>query len=134
MQDVPKVLVVAGILRRGDQVFLAQRSEDKYLGLWEFPGGKIEKDETPEVSLQRELMEELRLEVEVGELFCRTEWEREDKIIVLYTYLIKSFIGEPKLLVHKNFKWVEINKLEKEDVLPADRAVVEQLKSHLKFS
>ena len=131
MKNLPRINVTAGILRQGDQVLLAQRPEEKYDGLWEFPGGKMESGETPEACLQRELKEELAIDCLVGELLCTTEWSREGKVIVLHTYKILDFTGIPLPLVHSDLKWVDIKKLSKEDVLPADRPVVDRLISSI---
>ena len=62
-------VVVAGVIRSGESVLLAQRPNDDPLGpRWEFPGGKVEYGESPEESLRRELLEELAIQVEVGGL------------------------------------------------------------------
>ena len=129
MKNLPRIKVTAGILCRGDKVLLAQRPEEKYQGLWEFPGGKIEEGETPEQCLHRELKEELSIDCQVGDLFKVTEWEREDKVIVLHTYWISSFDREPQAIEHKELKWISKDELVEEDLLPADRALVSLLKS-----
>ena len=131
MKNLPRINVTAGILRRGNQILLAQRPEEKYKGLWEFPGGKIEVGESAEDCLKRELAEELAIECVVGELFQTTEWSRNDKVIVLHTFWISSFKGEPQLLEHKALKWVSPNDLSKEELLPADRPLVDLLLSDL---
>lgn len=129
MKNLPRINVTAGILRKGEEVLLAQRAEEKYAGLWEFPGGKIESGESPESCLQRELAEELAINCEVGEKFHVSEWRRDDKIIVLHTFWISSFSEEPRPLVHSALKWVALNKLRKEELLPADRPLVDLLQS-----
>lgn len=59
--------VVAAVIRQSNQIFAAKRKEGGGSGLkWEFPGGKIEKDETPQEALQREIQEELSISVSVG--------------------------------------------------------------------
>lgn len=121
--------MTAGILYSSGKVLIAQRSEPKYNGLWEFPGGKIEKNESAEECLIRELQEELGILVKVKRLFCKTEWSRPDKIIILHTFEIDSFAGEPVPSVHSQLKWVDIKELRKEELLPADRPVVDKLKS-----
>ncbi|MGB1518467.1 MAG: NUDIX domain-containing protein, partial [Crocinitomicaceae bacterium] len=63
------ITVICGIITNAEgKIFIARRKKDKSLGgKWEFPGGKIEKDETQEECLQRELNEELNMQVKVGE-------------------------------------------------------------------
>ncbi len=127
MKSLPRIEVAAGILQKEGKILLAQRPEEKYEGLWEFPGGKIEHGETAENCLQRELSEELAIECVVGELLNTTEWQRPDKIIVLHTFWISSFKGEPQALEHKALKWVALNELRKDELLPADRPLVDLL-------
>ena len=62
--------VTAAIITNDDKILIAQRGKDENLaGKWEFPGGKIEKGETPQQCLKREIQEELELNIEVGEFF-----------------------------------------------------------------
>lgn len=131
MNSLPRINVTAGILYRSARVLIAQRSEPRYNGLWEFPGGKIEENEDAEECLIRELHEELGIHVKVKKLFCRTEWSRQDKVIILHTFEIESFECEPIPKVHSQLKWVDIKELRKEELLPADRPVVDKLKSSL---
>ncbi|MCM8531103.1 MAG: (deoxy)nucleoside triphosphate pyrophosphohydrolase [Lentisphaeraceae bacterium] len=129
MKSLPIIKVTAGILRKESKVLIAQRSEAKYNGLWEFPGGKIEVGETPQQCLKRELEEELCIQSVVGDLFCVTQWQRENKVIELHTYLISSFKGTLKACVHNDLKWVEIKDLCEDVLLPADKPLVDKLKS-----
>lgn len=131
MNSLPKINVTAGILYSSGKVLLAQRPEPKYDGLWEFPGGKIEENESAEECLIRELHEELGILVKVKKLFCTTEWSRQDKVIILHTFEIDSFEGVPVPIVHSQLKWIDIKELRKEELLPADRPVVDKLKSSL---
>ena len=68
------VRVVAAILIEKGRVFATQRGYGEYKGGWEFPGGKIEKDETGEEALQREIMEELRIPIEITSYFDTIEY------------------------------------------------------------
>ena len=129
MRHLPRIEVTAGIILQNEKVLLAQRPEEKYKGLWEFPGGKIEPGETSEECLKRELTEELDIVCSVGDLLCTTEWIRSDKVIVLHTYKILEYSGEIRALVHSQLKWVSIKDLKKDELLPADRPIVDKLNS-----
>ncbi len=124
----PKIKVTAGLIWRHGKVLAGQRSEAKYGGLWEFPGGKIEEGESAEECLQRELQEELGIICKVGRLFAETEWEREDKIILLKSFTIDSFVGEPRNNVHLQLKWCDPQSLSDREFLPADRPIIDLLK------
>ncbi|MCM8541579.1 MAG: (deoxy)nucleoside triphosphate pyrophosphohydrolase [Lentisphaeraceae bacterium] len=129
LRHLPRIEVTAGIILQNEKVLLAQRPEEKYKGLWEFPGGKIEPGETSEECLKRELTEELDIVCSVGDLLCTTEWIRSDKVIVLHTYKILEYSGEIRALVHSQLKWVSIKDLKKDELLPADRPIVDKLNS-----
>lgn len=126
---IRKINVIAGLVWLDGRVLIGQRAEEKHGGLWEFPGGKLEKGETPRLCLQRELKEELGINAEIGELFLESNWLVGDKEIVLKTYQVKSFTGDPTTLVHRELSWRKPVELQKEFFLPADRPVVEKLSS-----
>lgn len=87
--------VVAGVLVDNDLVLACRRKPGlAEAGCWEFPGGKLEPGESPEAALQRELREELALEVEVCELFDRSTTVVGDRAITLWCYLVQT-TGEP---------------------------------------
>ncbi len=89
-------VVTAGVIldQRG-RVLIARRAPERYIpGLWEFPGGKLEPDESPEACLARELMEELGIEVMVGELLTAVHHTYERYRIVLLAY--RCFLSSPR--------------------------------------
>ncbi len=108
--------VVAGFIRKNDQVLLGQRpASDSLAGVWEFPGGKIEGRESPQKALARELHEELGLEVEVGDLKLALTYhinqeslnhqENLNHILLLF-YSISSWKGDPQPIYHINLQWM----------------------------
>ncbi len=98
--------VVTALIRRGEQVLVGQRPPGHTLaGQWEFPGGKIEKGESPEAALKRELYEELGIEAEIGPLrFAATHTYGEISILILF-YDVYFWKGEPKLQQHTELRW-----------------------------
>lgn len=69
------IRVVAAVIRREDKIFATARGYGEFKSQWEFPGGKIEADETPQHALVREIKEELETEIEVGELIDTIEYD-----------------------------------------------------------
>lgn len=99
--------VVCGVIGDADGRFLAcQRPEGKHLGgLWEFPGGKVDPGETPEAALARELMEELAVEVRVGEALTPVVWDYVGKRIRLMPFFCTIVSGELQALEHASLRW-----------------------------
>lgn len=119
--------VCAGLLWKNDCVLIAQRAEAKHKGAWEFPGGKIETDESPEGALKRELKEELDLDCTIGDFFMLTTHALSNKTIELHTYQVIHFEGQAKALIHNEIRWVKVDELKSYQVLPADIPVVDKL-------
>ncbi len=99
--------VVAGCLKKNDMILIGQRPTTHSLGgLWEFPGGKIELGESPEIALARELQEELGIEAEVGELKIACTHSYGDVGILILFYEILFWKGEPKAQHHTELEWI----------------------------
>jgi mutator protein MutT len=98
-------------------------------GLWEFPGGKREPDETFEECLTRELREELGVEVSVGELFESVTHAYEDKTVHLKFFLCQVSAGEPQPLDCAAVKWVNREELAAHAFPAADAQLLMRLTS-----
>lgn len=123
-----KISVVGAVLTRGQTILAAQRSSTMSLpGMWEFPGGKIEPNESPEQALLRELDEELHCSAEIGEHIQTTEYEYDFGIVILTTYYCSLTGEEPRLTEHSEIRWVQVAELDQLDWAPADIPAVEQV-------
>ena len=129
------VLVVAAALVDGDgRVLIAQRPEGKNLaGLWEFPGGKVELGETPEMALIRELDEELGIKVKQACLapFVFASHTYDDFHLLMPLFLIRRWEGEPERREHAALKWVKPLDMRDFPMPPADAPLVAWLQDFL---
>ncbi len=124
--------VVAALLMRNGKVFLSKRPEGKIRGgFWEFPGGKLEGAETPREALARELLEELGIQVEVGELLAEVEYDYPDVSIRLSCYRCEILKGDPRSLEDQEIDWFQPEEVETLTLAPADRLLWEQLRRKL---
>ncbi len=125
-----QVHVVAGVIRdvRG-RILLARRTEGRDLaGLWEFPGGKVEPDETPDAALSRELREELGIEAIAGKPVLCVPLDSPGKRLLLDVREV-AFTGTPRGLEGQALAWVPLHKLPDYPMPPADVPVVALLLS-----
>lgn len=114
--------VAAAIITDGhNRILIARRKPGKFLaGLWEFPGGKIEKGETAGEALERELMEEMELAIQTGERAGESVHAYEDFTVRLVAHYAKIVGGEIKLVDHDSYAWVPPALLENYDMPAAD--------------
>jgi 8-oxo-dGTP diphosphatase len=128
-----EINVVGAILIRDGKIMCAQRGESKSLAhYWEFPGGKIEKNETPREALKRELSEELLVEVDVSqEPFELTTYEYDFGVVNLTTFICHLRDNEPQLTEHIAIKWLQPSELSRLEWAPADIPAVRKLEKGL---
>ncbi|MGN6375085.1 MAG: (deoxy)nucleoside triphosphate pyrophosphohydrolase [Sphingomonas sp.] len=120
--------VVAVALRNASgKLLVQQRPAGKPLaGLWEFPGGKIESGEAPEVALARELREELDIAV-LPQALLPAGFASEplgERHLLLLLFLCSSWQGEPRALDGQTLAWVDANQLEDLPMPDADRVLL----------
>jgi 8-oxo-dGTP diphosphatase len=120
--------VVAGLLRKGNQILVGQRPETHSLaGMWEFPGGKIEPGEGPEIALARELREELGIEAEIGDLKISATHSYGDVNILILFYEIKFWKGEPRAKHHLMLEWIHPEELPSRKIPDANRLILPRI-------
>lgn len=122
------IRVVCGVIFKDEQVFLCRRKAKKSLaGYWEFPGGKIEVDETEEESLHRELQEELGMKVIVGKHFKSVIHAYDTVTIELIAYLCQFQEATYTLSDHDQYEWVDKEHLLDWNLAPADIPIAQAL-------
>jgi len=122
------VEVACGVIVNENKVLCVQRSEIMSLPLkWEFPGGKIEEGETPEVCLVREIKEELNIEINIKQSISPSYYLYEKFEINLIPFVCSISSGEIQLTEHKEYKWLEPKKLLDLDWAAADIAIVDEI-------
>lgn len=119
--------VVAAIIIRDGKLFATQRGYGEWKDWWEFPGGKIEPEESQEDALKREIREELATEIEVGTLLSTVEYDYPKFHLTMHCYLCSIISGELSLLEHEDARWLTTDELDSVKWLPADKDVIEKL-------
>ncbi len=123
-----KIEVVAAIIIKDNKIYCAKRPDKGEVGLkWEFPGGKIEKDESAENALIREIKEELNATIEVDKYFMTVEHQYTSFFITMHSYLCSIKTGDLKRNEHVADTWLEVGNLNSLDWAPADQPIVDKL-------
>ena len=116
--------VVAGIIYKNNKFLIAQRNLKKdQVGLWEFPGGKVEKNESYENALIREIKEELNADIEVDEYVGENVHHYPEKDIKLIFYKAKLLSEQIELLEHEGYEWITKEEKDKFEFAGADKVV-----------
>ena len=125
--------IAIGILRNTkNEVLLGKRIKGKYLrGFWEFPGGKIKPNETPEEALFREFQEELGVEIGSSKKMELIEYQYDYYDVLLMPFKIIDYVGYPTGLEGQELMWCSTDQLRGIKILPADQSLVEQLSAEL---
>ena len=126
------IRVVAAIIKSVNEmdepvVFTTQRGYGEYKDWWEFPGGKIEGDETPENALAREIKEELDAVITVDEYLITVEYDYPEFHLSMDCFWCSLKEGHLTLLEHEAAKWLPLNNLRQVNWLPADVMVIDAI-------
>lgn len=123
------IKVAVGILKRGNTVLVAERPADKpYAGYWEFPGGKIEANESGENALKRELHEELGIDIITAQPWFEHIHHYPDKSVQLEMWLVTEFNGEPHSKEQQQLRWVTFAEMNELRLLEGNIPVMSRIK------
>lgn len=131
------VRVVAAIIKTINEngetvIFATQRGYGDFKGGWEFPGGKIEKGETPQEALKREILEELDTEISVGELIDTIEYDYPTFHLSMDCFWAEIESGDLILKEHEAAKWLTKDELNSVNWLPADVTLIDKIRNLIK--
>ena len=125
------VRVVAAVIRDNDRIFATARGYGDLKGGWEFPGGKIEANETPEAALKREIMEELDIEISVGSLIDTIEYDYPTFHLSMDCFWCEIVSGEIVLKEAEAARWLTKGTLDSVEWLPADITLIEKIRAEM---
>ena len=126
--NLKQIEVVAAIIfDEQGRIFATQRGYGEWQGWWEFPGGKIEPDETPRQALHREIREELDAEIEVGKLLRTIDYDYPAFHLTMHCFKCKLVGNHVTLLEHDAAKWLQPDELQSVKWLPADEGICQDL-------
>ena len=125
----PVIKVVAAVLQRDGHILIGQRRKSDSHGLkWEFPGGKVERGESPVAALSRELEEELGIQARIGPEIVRYSHQYPKRATILLIFFsVTEFSGEPQSLAFERIVWERPEKLPQYDFLDGDVDFVRRL-------
>ena len=122
-----KIVVSLALINDADEILLSKRPKNKHLaGFWEFPGGKVETGEVPEIALIREIKEELDININnkcIAPLSF-SEFDYKEFQLLLLLYVCRKWEGEPKSMESDEIMWVKPNMLRKYKMPPAEDALI----------
>lgn len=129
LEKMKHIEVVAAVIRDTEErIFATQRGYGEWKDWWEFPGGKIEVGETPEVALRREIWEELETHIAVEHLLQTVEYDYPAFHLTMHCYLCRVESGVLTLKEHEAARWLTKHELDSVRWLPADVQIIENLK------
>ena len=141
MNNELKVIeVVAAIIMKDNKILATKRGYGEFKGGWEFPGGKMEKDETDEQALVREIKEEMNVDITVKEFLATVEHEYPTFYLIMHTYICnleddkleKIYHNDTNELEHEDAIWLSMDELDTVNWLPADIKVVDEIRKRNK--
>ena len=117
--------VTAAIIHNGQKLLICQRPKGKRCEmLWEFPGGKIEAEETSEECLLRECQEELGVTIEAEYFLQKVEYEYPEITVIIHFYICKLIDGEPTCIEHNDIRWLTLDEILNLPLCPADNKML----------
>lgn len=122
------IKVVAAIIKKENEIMIAQRIKGDFAGQWEFPGGKVEPGETPQQALKREIMEEMELAIDVNDFLITAEHDYPNFHLSMDCFICSLKNTEIHLHDHTAIKWISIqDNIKNINWVPADVQVYQAI-------
>ena len=129
-EEKKNIEVACAVIINEGRILATQRGYGNYEGKWEFPGGKIEEGETPEIALIREIREELGCEIEYGHILTGVSYDYPEYHVFMLAFLCQlQDVSKITLKEHKDMKWLDAESIYSVDWLPSDLEVLEMVKN-----
>ena len=129
--EINLIPVVLGVLSRAGRVLITERPAGKpYPGYWEFPGGKIEPNESGQEALVRELREELGIEVTSAHHYFDHIYSYPDRTVHLSVWIVDTFQGEPTSLENQQLRWSTFAEMQKLNLLDGMWPLLPKISAH----
>lgn len=122
------IKVVAAVIKRNNKIFVTQRGYGEFKDGWEFPGGKVEKGETKEEALIREIKEELDTVIKVDSYLDTIEYDYPDFHLSMDCFICSVVEGNLVLKEHEDSKWIKKEEIDTLNWLPADLVILDKVK------
>lgn len=129
-----EIEVCAAVIIKDEKILLTQRGYGEYKDKWEFPGGKIEKNESKENAIKREIKEELDASIKVDNFLCKVEYDYTTFYLKMNVFCVSLEDEHIIFKEHESYKWISFDDLDdvkKLDLLPADNLVISYLKKYI---
>ena len=124
------VNVAVGVIKKNNAIFICKRADEQHQGgLWEFPGGKVEANESVFAALKRELTEEVGITIHSSSQLMVIEHDYGDKCVKLDIHVVSNFSGEAHGAEGQPSEWVNISELAHYDFPAANAEIIEKLQS-----
>ena len=132
MSERKSIEIAAAAFIENGRLWAAQRGYGEFRDGWEFPGGKLEKSETPEEALRREIREELNAEIEIGKPLPVIHYSYPGFDLTMHVFICSFRKGErPVLLEHESARWLGLHEIFTVDWLPANYPAVREIEAML---
>lgn len=126
------ITVVAALIKKENKILIAKRStgDENVIGKWEFPGGKVENNETEKQAIEREIFEEFEMKIKANKFLINNVCEYPNKTVDLKLYECDYLSGNFNLHAHSEYKWEEPKELLKYDLAIADIPLAKYIKEN----